>query len=69
MNNRYLDHGMIWLFRCVCYILSTSTFINDATRAWNRALIDIKNFGMFYGAKKAIRKYTYTHIYKTVQVV
>ena len=34
-----------------------STFINDATRAWNKAPINIKHCKSLYSAKKAIKVY------------
>ena len=33
------------------------TFINDATRAWNKAPDNIKHFNSIYSAKKAIKIY------------
>ena len=40
--------------------LSRSTFINDATKAWNRAPDSIKNCTTYYTAKKSIRQFVTT---------
>ena len=39
---------------------STCTFINDATRAWNKAPTTIKNCKSLFSAKKAIKSYVMT---------
>ena len=39
---------------------SKATFINDATRAWNRAPEEIKTCKSLYSAKKAIKKFITT---------
>ena len=39
---------------------STSTFINDATRAWNKAPENIKDCTSLYSAKKAIKAFVKT---------
>ena len=39
---------------------STCTFINDATRAWNKAPISIKNCNSLLSGKKAIKTFVMT---------
>ena len=39
---------------------STSTFINDATRAWNNAPRNIKDCKSIHSAKKAIKQFVKT---------
>ena len=40
--------------------LSSRTFINDATRVWNQAPIELKMCETIYSAKKEIKKFVKT---------